>query len=140
MTDTKKSTAFLIIVGLAIVWNLMGVLAFYAQMSMTPEALAALPKIEQDMYSATPAWVNIAFGIAVIAGTLGSLLLFLNKPISFYVLCLSLVGVLVQMSYVFFVSRAFEVYGPGQAVMPIMVIVIALALAWYSGHRFAKQT
>lgn len=138
MTDSKRSTAFLIIVGLALAWNLMGVFAFYAQLTMTSEALAALSIAEQEMYAATPAWVNIAFGFAVIAGALGCLMLLLNKPISFQILCISLLGVFTQMSYVFFVSRAFEVYGPGYAIMPIMVIVISVALVWYSKQRFTN--
>ena len=137
MTDSKTSTLFWVLGGLALIWNLMGVGAFVSQMSMSPETLAALPQSEQDLYAATPSWVNIAFGVAVIAGAVGCVLLLMKKPASHYVLWLSLIGVVVQMSYVFLVSKAFEVYGPGQAVMPIMVIVVAILLVWYS-KRFTQ--
>jgi hypothetical protein len=39
------------------------------------------------------------------------------------------------MSYVFMISKAFEVYGPGQAIMPGLVILVAVLLVWYS-NRF----
>jgi hypothetical protein len=65
-TDLPKW--FWIVCGLALVWNLLGVGAFVAQMAMTAEAMAQLPQVEQDMYAATPGWVNIAFACAVFGG------------------------------------------------------------------------
>jgi hypothetical protein len=34
------------------------------------------------------------------------------------------------MFHSFFLSESFEVYGPGSAIMPIMVILIAIYLVW----------
>ena len=132
MSEIKTPMMFWVLIGLALVWNLLGVFAFAGQMMMTPEQLAQLSQAEQDMYNSMPGWVTVAFGLAVIGGALGCLLLLLKKSLAFPVLCLSLVGVLAQMSYVFFVSKSWEVYGPGQMIMPVMVIIIAVALVWYS--------
>ena len=130
----SRSKVFWVAIGLAFVWNLMGVAAFVAEMSITAEMIAAMSQDEQDLRAATPAWVNIAFGVAVIAGALGCLLMLMKKPVAHCILWLSLIGVLAQMSYVFLISKAFEVYGPGPAIMPGLVILVAVLLVWYSKH------
>ena len=115
-----------------LVWNLLGVMAYIAQVTMTPEALAALPGAEQELYATTPAWANGAFALAVWAGAAGCVLLLLKRNAAFYLLVASLAGVAVQMFHSFFMSKSFEVYGPGGLIMPIMVIVIASFLVWLS--------
>jgi hypothetical protein len=121
---------FKIVAIIAFIWNLLGVLAFVGQMFMTPEMLAELPVAEQELYANTPIWATAAFAVAVFAGAIGSLLLLMKKGLATPVLTLSLVGVLVQMFHSFFMSKSFDVYGPGAAVMPMMVIVIAVFLVW----------
>ncbi|MEP2540696.1 MAG: hypothetical protein ABJI60_09590, partial [Kangiellaceae bacterium] len=82
--------------------------------------------------------VNIAFGCAVIGGALGTLLLALKKSVAFYLLIVSLVGVCVQMYHSFFIIDSVAVYGPGSAVMPGMVMLIAIALVWLSKDANSK--
>lgn len=129
---------FRVIAWVAFVWNLLGVMAFVAQMMMTPEILAALPEVERKLYENIPMWVTIAFACAVLGGATGTLLLALKKAISFPVLVISLVGVIVQMYHSFFVIDALAVYGPGRAIMPSMVIIIAIALVWLSNNAKKK--
>ena len=121
---------FKIVAIIAFVWNLLGVLAFVGQMFMTPAMLAELPVAEQELYANTPMWATAAFAVAVFAGALGSLLLLMKKGLAIPVLTFSFVGVLVQMFHSFVMSKSFEVYGPGAAVMPMMVIIIAIYLVW----------
>ena len=117
---------------IALIWNLMGVGAFVAQMMMTPDMIAALPAAERSLYENVPLWVTIAFSCAVFGGSFGSLLLVLKKSLAFYLLVLSVCGVCTQMYHSFFISNSFEVYGPGGTIMPVMVVVIAIALVWLS--------
>lgn len=131
MNDTRSIT-FWVLISLALVWNLIGVAAFVGEMSITPEMLSSMDSAEQQIRTDTPSWVSIAFGVAVIAGALGCLLMLMKKTAAHYVLWLSLIGVIAQMSYVFFISNALQVYGPGQAAMPAMVIIVAILLVWYS--------
>jgi len=119
---------FNIVAILALVWNLMGVMAFVMQMMMTPEMIAELPQAEQDIYNSVPMWATIAFACAVFGGALGSLALLMKKSLAQPLLLLSLVGVLIQMFHSFVISNSFEVFGPGGAIMPVMVAVIAIAL------------
>ena len=117
---------------LAFVWNLLGVMAFVNQMSMTPEMLAELSQAEQDLYAATPVWAIAAFAVAVFAGALGSLALMLKKKICYRLLIASFAGVAIQMFHSFFISNSFEIYGPGSTIMPMMVIVIAFILVRFA--------
>lgn len=137
--STKVPTSFWLIAGLALVWNLMGVMAYIMQAYMSPEVLAAMPEAEQALYSNMPAWATAAFAIAVFGGALGSLLLLFRKRVAVSVLILSLLGVLVQMAYNVFLSNSFEVYGPEGMAMPVMVIVVAFALVWYARKASAKS-
>jgi hypothetical protein len=117
---------------LALVWNLLGVMAFAGQMMMTPEMIAELPQAEQDLYASTPVWATIAFAVAVIAGALGCVGLLMKKSWCYQLFVASFLSVIIQMFHSFFISNSFEVYGPGSTIMPIMVIVIAFVLVRFS--------
>ena len=129
-TQTKSTAPkwFIITAALAFIWNLMGVMAFISHMMITPEMIAELPQAEQDLYNSTPLWATIAFACAVFGGALGTLTLLLKKTMAEPLLLLSLVGVIIQMFHSFVISNSFEVYGPGGAIMPAMVVIIAIAL------------
>jgi hypothetical protein len=129
---------FVILVIVMVIWNLLGVMAFVMQMAMTAEQIAALPEKEQVLYQDIPRWVNIAFGCAVFGGSIGCIALVFKKIIALPILFISLVGVLVQMFHSFFIANAFEVYGPGGSVMPMMVIIIALYLVWLANNAKTK--
>mgnify|MGYP000179821330 CR=1 FL=1 len=128
---------FTIAAALAFVWNLLGVVAFIGQMMMTPQMIAELPQAEQEIYTAIPLWATLAFACAVFGGTLGSLALLMKRVQSQILLILSLVGVITQMFHSFVISNLFEVFGPGGAIMPTMVLIIAVALVSLAGK--AKQ-
>ena len=132
MQQTKIPPWFTITVIVAFVWNLMGVMAFVGQMMMTPEMLAKLPAEQQHMHAITPLWANLAFGLAVLAGTLGCIALLVKKSIAIKLFTLSLVGVLAQMFHAFVISNATEVFGPGGMTMPVMIIIVAVALLWFA--------
>jgi len=129
---------FKLIVGLAIGWNLLGVMAFVVQWFMTPEMLAQMPIAEQELYNNTPLWVTAAFAIAVFTGTVGCLLLLMKKAIALNILMLSLVAVFVQMFYLFALANAFAVYGIGGSIMPALVIIVAVILVRWTKSLKAK--
>ena len=131
-TSTKPATWFWVVSAIALVWNLMGVMAYIAQVTMSPEALQALPENERTLMESVPMWVTSAFAIAVWGSTLGSILLLMRKKLATPVLILSFVGILVQMYYNLFMSKSMEVYGPGGLAMPIMVLLFGAFLIWFS--------
>ncbi|GAC18155.1 hypothetical protein GARC_1175 [Paraglaciecola arctica BSs20135] len=116
----------------------MGAMAFIMQMTMTAEQIAALPEKQQMLYQDIPLWVNIAFGCAVFGGALGCIALVFKKAIALPILLISLIGVLVQMFHAFILTNSYEVFGPGGAIMPMLVIVIALFLVWLTINAKVK--
>ena len=137
-STNKPTTAFWVIAVVALIWNLMGVMAYLGQAYMTDEALAALPEAERVFQENYPAWATAAFAIAVFGGAIGCILLLLRKKMATTLFIVSLIGVLVQMAYNFMMSKAAEVYGPGGMIMPVMVILIGFFLVWYSKQSTTK--
>lgn len=137
-STNKPSTGFWIISIIALIWNLMGVFAYIAQVNMSDEIIAALPEAERTLYENVPAWVTGAFAIAVFGGALGCILLLLRKKLATSVLIISLIGIIAQMIYNFGMSKAAEVYGPGGMIMPAMVVLIGVFLVWYAKQATAK--
>ena len=79
MNAIKPPGWFWVVSVLGLLWNLVGLSMFYMQMAMTPEAAAALPPEQQQIHAAMPTVAYAFFGIAVIAGVLGSLGLLLRR-------------------------------------------------------------
>ncbi|WP_417882304.1 hypothetical protein [Xanthomarina gelatinilytica] len=142
MTDisTNKPPLWFWIVGIvALIWNLMGVMAYLGQAYMTDADLVALPETEQALYANVPAWVTAAFAVAVFGGALASITLLLRKKIAKTLFIISLIGIVVQMSYNLFMSDVMEVYGPGGMIMPIMVLIIGVYLIMFSNKSIARN-
>ena len=131
---TKPPTWFWIIAGIALAWNLMGVMAFFGQITITPEDIAKLKPEEQALYANIPSWVTIAFFLAVFGGALGCILLLLKKSLALQIFIISMVGIVVQMVYNVFLSGALDVYGPGGAIMPVMILIIGIGLIFLAKH------
>lgn len=124
--------SFWIISGVALVWNLLGVAAFVAHMSMTEDALMQLPEAQRTFYEAMPEWANAAFALAVFGGALGCVLLLLRRSWAVPVFITSLAGLLAQLYHAFIMARGLEVFGSGGLIMPAITLVIAVLLVWYS--------
>jgi Na+/proline symporter len=54
----------------ALIWNVLGVINFFAQMN--PDVLAAYRESERAIVEGRPAWATAAFAIAVFGGALGA--------------------------------------------------------------------
>lgn len=139
VSENKAPKWFMIVAVILLIWNLLGVMAYLMQVTMSPEALAALPEAQLELLENTPAWATVAFAVAVNGGALGCLLLVLKRNLAGFFLQLSLAAVLVQMFYSFFMSKSFEVFGPGGLVMPVMVIVIAIYLVVLASKAKANR-
>ena len=132
MKNTNKpNTVFWIIGVVALIWNLMGVFAYLGQAFMTDEVLALMTQGEQDYHNNAPAWVTAGFAIAVFSGALGCIALLMRKKMAVILLSLSFLAVLTQATYNFFIQEYIELSGES-IVMPLMIVVVAAFLAWYS--------
>ena len=137
-SNTKLPALFRTVAIAAVIWNVLGVVAYFMEMTMSEEAMAALPEAQQALYAARPTWVTGAFAIAVFAGLGGSIALALRKGIATTIFFVSLVAVIVQMIYAIILSNMLDVMGASSALMPSVIIVIAAALLWFSTRARTK--
>jgi hypothetical protein len=131
---TKKPPLWFWIVSvLALLWNLMGVLAYLGQAYMTDEMKSEYSQEQLSLMESTPAWITAVFAIAVWGGLLGCIALILRKKWAKPVLLLSFIAIVIQMGYSFFMTNASEVYGAVQGIItPILVILIGAVLVQFA--------
>ena len=130
-STNKPTSTFWIISITALLWNIMGVSAYLGQAYMTNEVLAALPDAEQAYYTNIPIWVTAAFALSVFSGTLGCIIMLLRKKLAIALFIISLVTVLLQFVYNFILQKEMEI-SIANFIMPVIVIIIASFLVWYS--------
>lgn len=133
MTQETKVPKWFYIVGIiALIWNMLGLMAFVGHIMMTPEMIAKLPEAEQALYQNSQPWATIAFATAVITGTLGCILILLKKALAKSLFILSFVAVIVQNFHAFYIIDSLAVYGSTSVIMPSLVAIVGLLLIWLS--------
>lgn len=124
---------------LLLIWNVLGLIAFVLSLTMlgNREALekAEFKEEQIDLMLSTPGWVTIAFGVAVIFGVLGCIALVMKKKLAIPLLIISLLGVLAQNAYIFFMSDTVKVMGIGASPL---IILAAIALVPFAMHGAKK--
>lgn len=138
MGTVKPPLWFWIVAVLALLWNLQGSYAFHRELTLSPEALAALPLEQQQINAAMPSWVFAFFGVAVIAGVLGSLGLLLRRRWAVPLLLLSFLCVTVQMLSAYATTPVWSLMGAGGAVFPLVLVVVCLLL-WLFARMSARR-
>jgi hypothetical protein len=127
-----RSRAHTVIAVAALAWNLLGLALFLMQLSMSDAQVAALAPPDRAMYEATPAWVLGAFGVAVVAGVVGSVGLITRQRWAVAALAASLLAILVQVAGTFATTPAWQTYGPAGLIMPLVLTTIAVLLLRYA--------
>lgn len=138
-TKVKPPVWFWIVSVLALLWNLAGAKSYIGQAYMSDEVLAAMTEAERNLYETQPAWVTAAFAIAVWGGTLASIFLLLRKKWAKPLFVISLLGLLGQLSYNYFLSDAVQTFETGDMVLSVIILVIAIALIVFSHKAEAKK-
>jgi hypothetical protein len=128
----KPPVSFYVIGGVFLVWNLIGLMFYYQQMTLTPETLAGLGDEIAAFMEATPVWANAGYAIAVNAGVLASIFLLLRKSWAFPLYIASFLGVLTQDLDAFVLRDVAGVWGSSAYYLPSIVIIICIAELWYS--------
>jgi len=127
-----------VISGSALAWNLIGFMIYLMTVRATPEEMAAQYSAAQIAYmDAIPVWATSAYAIAVTAGVLACILLLLRKSLAVPVFIVSLAALLVQDLHMFVIGDAIGTFGMVPAYIQGTVMVIAIALVFYS--RRAKD-
>lgn len=115
----------------------MGLLAFLGQLQLmnSEQALAQLPPEQQELYRTIPTWVMVCFAVAVLFGVAGCVGLLMKKRISIALFVISLVGVIGQQTYHFFLSDIMKIQGTPAIVFSLAILGIAIFLVFYSRAR-----
>lgn len=124
----KPPVWFTVVAVIALLWNLAGLMAVGADMSLSAADIAALPKEQQALHAARPGWSIAGSAVAVVAGTLGCLLLLFKRRWAVGAFVLSLVGIVLQDLGLFGLAGSGQPLGPVVMVMQGMVLLIAIAL------------
>ena len=122
----------------ALLWNLLGCLAFLSDALLSADDVAKLSAAQQALHAARPPWSIIGTAVAVWGGALGSLALATGRRWASPLLAASLAGVLVQDIWLFGLSTAAGGAGPAAFVLQGLVLVVAVALVML-GRRASGQ-
>ncbi len=142
MPDTKSDVfppkgSFWVISSLALLWNAMGVAAYFGMMKMTPEMAAeGYGQAFADIFAAKPVWATGAFAVAVFAGLLGCIGLLLRKKWASLLFILSLIGVIIHDIWGV-MAGTLSVVGTFDKVMTVVVILAAIFLIWFARKKTA---
>ncbi|RJF92900.1 hypothetical protein [Sphingomonas cavernae] len=131
--QVKVPTWFWVVAVLALLWELMGVAAYVSDVTMTQADLAALPEGQRQLYATMPPWVTAAYAIAVFGGALGAMALLMRRNWARMLFIISMIAVICQFGWSFGIARAHEIVGANALLFPALIVLIAIALVWFSG-------
>lgn len=133
MSEMNKPPIWFWIIGVfALLWNAMGLGAYFQQFMMSAEAFAALRPEQQDLLVNQPFWLTAAFAVAVFAGFVGSILLLMRKRLAVRMFLLSMVAVFVQFGGLFLALGYADILTGAEWIMPILVPVLAIGFYLYA--------
>jgi len=123
---------------IALIWNAMGCLNFFMQIS--PDGLANMPESHQAIARSRPFWVTAAFGVSVISGVLAAVLLLMKKKLSIPLFIVSFVGAVIANLHAIFFGNALNIFSPPEVALGIFGSLVAAALfIWFSVTARNKQ-
>jgi hypothetical protein len=130
-TDAGVHWSFWVIGVFAFLWNFLGSMNFFMQMNT--DVVAAFPETHRAIIEGRPVWATAAFGLGVIGGAVGALLLLLRKSVAFQIFIVSLGGIAVTMIHTIGVAGSRNDFGAFEIViMILMPVVVAAFLIWYT--------
>ncbi|MEC9091232.1 MAG: hypothetical protein VX438_00905 [Planctomycetota bacterium] len=116
------------VVGMALVWNLFGCVAFLMEMFAQEDMMLEWTETQKEWARSIPGWIYLIYAISVLAGLGGSVGLLLRKQWAAFWFGFSLGGVLVQMGYTLIIAGGLQVMGVSGLIMPAIIILLAGSL------------
>jgi len=99
MTTQQTPTWFKVTVIVLLIWNLMGVLNFVMQWTMTETAILAVPEDHQIFYSKITWLSQLAFAMGVFGASAGCIALLAKKKIALKLFWISFIGIIIQTNH-----------------------------------------
>lgn len=124
-----------------LLWNLMGVAAFFMQYHMDLRELAITDPVGARLFATMPSWLWAVYAVAVGSGTLGAILLLMRRASAALLFLLSLIAVLVQFGYTLGATDLIVQKGLlTAAAFPALVILIAIGQWLYARTLVVQGT
>ena len=124
---------------IALLWFLMDMSAFFMRVTVTEEARMMMTEKQKYLHRDYPLWVNIVFAFEVFGGVLAALALLLKRRLALLLFSLSLLGVLSQSIFIYFISDAVAVLGMPAILMPLLSIGIGVLMIVFSQRAISRQ-
>jgi len=113
---------------IALIWNLLGCVAYLSDVMLTPEDVALMSPAQQSLYESRTIWSVSATALAVWCGAAGSLGLIMRQRWGKPLLIASLVGILIQDLGLFILTDAASQAGVVAYFLQGLVLLIAVGL------------
>ena len=134
--DVGEVPAWFWVIGvLALLFELLGCVMYWSQVSADP---ASLPIDQRALQEAMPVWMTAAYAVAVWVGLAGAIMLLLRRRHAELLLLVSLVAVVIQFGGVLVVPKLRDMVPPDGYVGPIGIAVIAYGL-WHFARLSRKR-
>ena len=127
---------FWVIAAVSLLWNIIGCVIFLSEVFEQEAMIESMTDPQKEWARSTPRWIYFVFAISVSTGMVGSICLLMRKARSVPLFAISFAAVLIQMVYTMLIAGGLQVVGPSGAVMP--TVVITLALVWLVFSLFSK--
>jgi hypothetical protein len=134
----KAPKSYWIISILALVWMLFGVMAWVMDLMLDDAALAKMSEPQRHLYEIRPQWLFGVYAVAIFTGLAGAVGLLMRKGWAITAFAVSLVAIIVQFGYTFFIMNALEALGAAAAIFPLVIFAIGIFLLWFA-MRARKQ-
>ena len=135
----KAPVWFWIVAGVFTVWGLIGVWAFYSDISMSEAAKEQLSTYDRDLLASRPTWFPWLYGFGVWTGLFGAIALLLRSAWSRILTIVSLVLVIVMFGFIFVATDLIAVKGFGAAAgFPIFIVAMEVAQLWVANRAISR--
>lgn len=120
-------------------WGMLGVYAFYADVTMSVAAKAHLSAYDRTLLASRPAWFAWLYGFGVWSGLFGAAALLLRSAYARSLTLLSLALVIVMFGYIFAATDLIAVKGFGPAAgFPIFIVAMEIAQLWLADRSIKR--
>jgi len=128
--SVKAHWSFWVISVFALIWHVLGSVNFFMQMDSG--VVASFPETHRAIIEGRPGWATGGFGLAVLGGAIGSLLLLLRKQTAINLFVVSFTSVIVTMIHTVRIAGQVRFSIPEIIVMMTLPAVATIFLIWYS--------
>jgi hypothetical protein len=126
---------FTVAAAVALLWEVLGCVMFVSQLRIDP---ALVDSADRAVLAAAPQWMIAAYGVAVVTGVLGALLLLLRRRLAVPLLAVSLVAVVVQDSAYLLAPALRNLTASDDLFLPFLILVVCYSI-WHFARAARKS-